>query len=70
MDRLGESLTMYLTKSMAGSERRPVASTSKMARCWGTASKQTEGEARPLLDGCGEVTTTASAQTEERYGRC
>jgi hypothetical protein len=29
-----------------------------------TASKQTEGEARPLLDGCREVTYAASAQTE------
>ena len=35
MARLGESLTMNLTRSMAGSERRPVASTRKMARWWG-----------------------------------
>jgi hypothetical protein len=39
MKRLGESLTMYLTRSMAGSERRPVASTRKMARCWGSSTR-------------------------------
>ncbi len=31
-------MTKNLTRSMAGSERRPVASTRKMARCWGSSS--------------------------------
>ena len=39
MARLGESLTMNLTRSMAGSERRPVALTKKMVRCWGSSTR-------------------------------
>ena len=39
MARLGESLTMNLNRSMAGSDRRPVASTRKMARCWGSSTR-------------------------------